>query len=292
MTDSTTPPTGPEPEQSRGGQPQHSGAADDASPGPTEPTAEPSERMTRAERRQAEEGNASGKKKKKGGLLREIGILVVVALVLSVVLQTFIARVYLIPSQSMEPTLHGCAGCTGDRIVVDKLTYRFSDPKPGDVVVFRGPDSWDQEFTSNRSSNTFKRGLQEIGSFVGLVAPDENDLVKRIIATGGQTVQCLPGDAGVTVDGKVLDEPYLLTPPSPLPGANTPCQGRNFGPITVPDGNVWVMGDNRTDSADSRYHIGDELQGTVPESNIIGKARWIVLPFSRIGSISSFDPQN
>ncbi len=248
--------------------------------------------MTRAQRRRAESQEKKTSGKKGGSFLKELGILVVVALVLSVVLQTFIARVYLIPSQSMEPTLHGCAGCTGDRIVVDKLSYRFTDPKSGDVVVFRGPDSWDQEFSSNRSSNTVKRGLQEIGSFVGLVAPDENDLVKRIIATGGQSVQCLPDDAGITVDGEVLDEPYLMDPPSALPGADSACQGRNFGPITVPDGNVWVMGDNRTDSADSRYHIGDELQGTVPESNIIGKARWIVLPFSRIGSISSYDPQN
>lgn len=248
--------------------------------------------MSRSERRRAEAEAEEGKGKKRGSFLKEVGILVVVALVLSVVLQTFVARVYLIPSQSMEPTLHGCAGCTGDRILVDKLTYRFTDPKPGDVIVFRGPESWDKEFSSNRSSNTFVRGLQEVGSFVGLVAPDENDLVKRIIATGGQTVQCLPGDEGVKVDGKLLNEPYLMNPPSPLPGANTPCQGRNFGPITVPDGNVWVMGDNRTDSADSRYHIGDELQGTVPESNIIGKARWIVLPFSRIGSISSVNPQN
>ena len=246
--------------------------------------------MTRSQRRRAEEREESAKKG--GSLLKELGILIVVALVLSVVLQAFIARVYLIPSQSMEPTLHGCAGCTGDRIVVDKLSYRFSDPQSGDVVVFRGPDSWDQEFTSNRSSNTVVRGLQEVGSFVGLVAPDENDLVKRIIATGGQSVQCLPDDPGVMVDGQVLDEPYLMAPPSPLPGADTPCQGRNFGPITVPEGNVWVMGDNRTDSADSRYHIGDELQGTVPEANIIGKARWIVLPFSRMGSISSVDPQN
>ncbi len=249
--------------------------------------------MTRSQRRRAEadkKGNEPGKKG--GSLLKELGILIVVALVLSVVLQAFIARVYLIPSQSMEPTLHGCAGCTGDRIVVDKLSYRFSDPESGDVVVFRGPDSWDQEFTSNRSSNTVVRGLQEVGSFVGLVAPDENDLVKRIIATGGQTVQCLADDPGVIVDGQVLDEPYLMEPPSPLPGADTPCQGRNFGPITVPDGNVWVMGDNRTDSADSRYHIGDELQGTVPESNIIGKARWIVLPFGRMGLIPSVDPQD
>lgn len=224
--------------------------------------------------------------------LREIGILVVVAIVLSVLLQTFVARVYLIPSQSMETTLHGCPGCTGDRIVVDKLTYRFTDPRPGDVVVFKGPPSWDEHFESNRSSNTFIRGLQEVGSFIGLVPPDENDLVKRVIAVGGQTVQCLPGDKGVMVDGELLDEPYRKNPPTALPGSDSPCQGPYFGPVHVPDDHVWVMGDNRTDSADSRYHMGDADSGTVPVSDIIGKARWIVLPLSRIGSIPSPDPQS
>lgn len=224
--------------------------------------------------------------------LREIFILIVVAVVLSVLLQTFVARVYLIPSQSMENTLHGCPGCTGDRIVVDKLSYRFGDPEPGDVVVFKGPPSWNEEFTTHRSSNSFIRGLQNIGSFVGLVPPDENDLVKRVIAVGGQTVQCQPGDKGVMVDGQLLDEPYRKTPPSPLPGAVSPCQGPYFGPVHVPEDHLWVMGDNRTDSADSRYHMGDDMSGTVPVDNVIGKARWIVLPFSRIGSIPSPDPQS
>lgn len=296
----------PDPDTSTSPAGQPAATSQPEAPGPAEPSGQPEEPGSAeaadgadpAERGRAGEAgaaraDASGKKEKKpGSLFKELGILVVVALVLSVVLQTFIARVYLIPSQSMEPTLHGCAGCTGDRIVVDKLTYRFTDPKPGDVVVFRGPESWDREFTTNRSSNTLVRGLQDIGSFVGIVAPDENDLVKRIIATGGQTVQCLPGDDGVKVDGKLLNEPYRMSPPSPLPGADSPCEGRNFGPITVPDGNVWVMGDNRTDSADSRYHIGDEQQGTVPVDNIIGKVRWIILPLSRMGSVASIDPQS
>ncbi len=122
--------------------------------------------------------------KKQRSFWRELPILILVALVLSFVLQTFIARVYLIPSESMEPTLHGCVGCTGDRIVVEKIGYRFGDPQPGDVVVFRGPDSWNSDFVSTRSSNTIVRGAQEVGSVIGIVAPDENDLVKRVIATG------------------------------------------------------------------------------------------------------------
>ncbi|MDG3013979.1 signal peptidase I [Speluncibacter jeojiensis] len=246
----------------------------------------------KAEQDTAGSSGRGGRARKSRSLWKEIPILIVVALVLSVVLQTFIARVYLIPSQSMEPTLHGCPGCTGDRILVDKLSYRFTDPRAGDVVVFKGPPSWDNEFVSNRSKNVVIRGLQNIGSVIGLVPPDENDLVKRIIATGGQTVQCLPGDAGIKVNGKVLNEPYRKNPPTPLPGADSPCQGPYFGPVTVPKGDYWVMGDNRTNSADSRYHMGDDLQGTVPRSDIIGKARFIVLPPSRWGSISSPNPQS
>lgn len=276
--------------------PQHSGAADSSSPDRTGDGADAGTGSAGGHDGHDSGGAQSRDGKKKPGRflrgLREVGILVVVAVVLSVLLQTFVARVYLIPSQSMETTLHGCPGCTGDRIVVDKLSYRFTDPAPGDVVVFKGPPSWNEHFTTHRSSNTFIRGLQEVGSFIGLVPPDENDLVKRVIAIEGQTVQCLPGDKGVTVDGAVLDEPYLKNPPSPMPGADSPCQGPYFGPVTVPEDHVWVMGDNRTDSADSRYHMGDENSGTVPVDDIIGKARWIVLPFSRIGSIPSPDPQS
>ena len=116
---------------------------------------------------------------------------------------TFVARPYLIPSESMEPTLHGCNGCVGDRIMVDKVTYRFSEPQPGDVVVFKGPPSWNAGYKSIRSDNTAMRWMQNALSFVGFVPPDENDLVKRVIAVGGQTVQCRV-DTGITVDGKPL----------------------------------------------------------------------------------------
>lgn len=83
-------------------------------------------------------GSTAEPEKKPRSFLRELPILILVALVLSFLLQTFVARVYLIPSESMEPTLHGCAGCTGDRIVVEKIGYRFGEPQPGDVIVFRG----------------------------------------------------------------------------------------------------------------------------------------------------------
>ena len=233
--------------------------------------------------------------KKQQSFWRELPILILVALVLSFLLQTFIARVYLIPSESMEPTLHGCAGCTGDRIVVEKISYRFGEPEPGDVVVFLGPDSWSANYRSIRSDNPVIRGFQNAGSVFGVVPPDENDLVKRVIATGGQAVECCDDQGRVLVDGKPLNEPYIVNDFPFTPGTLT-CDtdmksGRCFGPVTVPEGNLWVMGDNRNNSADSRYHVGDELQGTVPVDNVRGKAVFIVLPPSRMGLIGSPDIQ-
>lgn len=222
-------------------------------------------------------------KRKKGSFWREVPILVLTALVLTFLIQTFLARVYVIPSASMEPTLHGCPGCTNDRVLVDKLTYRFGDPRPGDVVVFRGTDSWASEFTSQRSDNILIRGLQQAGSLVGLAPPDERDFVKRVIAVGGQTVQCCDKQNRVMVNGTALAEPYAVFI------GHEPQE--EFGPVTVPQGNLWMMGDNRNNSADSRRHVADQRSGTVPVSNVIGKSRVIVLPLSRWQEISDPNPQ-
>ncbi|WP_431306114.1 signal peptidase I [Mycobacterium hubeiense] len=242
--------------------------------------------------------------KRKHGALREAAILVTIALVLYYVMLTFVARPYLIPSESMEPTLHGCHGCTGDRIMVDKLTYRFSEPEPGDVIVFKGPPAWNIGYKSIRSDNTAVRWLQNALSFVGFVPPDENDLVKRIIAVGGQTVACR-ANTGLTVDGKPLNEPYLDPSTMMADPKIYPCLGNEFGPVTVPEGRLWVMGDNRTHSADSRAHCtnvpadaqrgllctGDPTSATVPVDNVIGKARFIAWPPSRWGGVGSVNPQ-
>jgi signal peptidase I len=261
-----------------------------------------------ADEKSADENDSDGVSeeslKKKRGALREGAILLSIALVLYYVMLTFVARPYLIPSESMEPTLHGCTGCVGDRIMVDKVTFRFSSPVPGDVVVFKGPPAWNIGYKSIRSDSPPIRWMQNVLSFVGFVPPDENDLVKRVIATGGQTVECRAA-TGLTVDGKKLNEPYLNVDTMMADPQIYPCLGNEFGPVKVPDDRLWVMGDNRTHSADSRAHCtnlpadarkgllctGDPMAGTVPVENVIGKARFIAWPMNRWGGVTTINPQ-
>jgi signal peptidase I len=217
----------------------------------------------------------------------ELPILVVVALVLTFVIQTFVARVYVIPSGSMELTLNGNNG-TGDRILVDKVVYDFHGPRPGDVVVFKGPPGWDQtEYYVNSSGNPVTHWLHQIASSIGIAKPDEYDLVKRVVAVGGQTVACCDAQNHILVNGKALDEPYVYWEPDRGGAA----QQLRFGPITVPNGDLWVMGDNRNNSDDSRYQNGGGIHGVVPVANVIGKARTIIWPPSRWRGIGDHDPQ-
>ncbi|MEX3503762.1 signal peptidase I [Corynebacterium sp. LK2510] len=219
----------------------------------------------------------------------EIPLVIVLTLFFMLVIQTFIGRVYVIPSASMEPTLHGQDG-KGDRIAVEKISYYFTDPEPGDVIVFQGTDSWNTQYVSNRSANPVIAGIQEVGSWAGLVPPDQNNLVKRIIATGGQTVSCQAGDPAIMVDGEPIDQSYVLSPNfypvNPDTGSEA-CGGDYFGPVQVPENTYFMMGDNRTNSLDSRYHLGDEYQGAIPEDNIRGKVAAIVFPLSRMGTVES-----
>ncbi|WP_413464458.1 signal peptidase I [Corynebacterium sp. 22KM0430] len=236
------------------------------------------------------------KEKKELPWYLEIPLIIGVTFLIVFLVQTFVGRVYMIPSGSMEPTLHGCDGCAGDRIAVEKVSYYFSEPKPGDVVVFAGTPSWNEQYVSPRSDNPVVRGFQELGSYVGLVAPDENNLVKRVIATEGQTVSCQEGDPAVMVDGEPTDQTFTLDPPQfPVgerEGGSEACGGSYFGPVTVPEGNVWVMGDNRTNSGDSRAHMGDQYQGTIPVENIRGKTVARIWPLNRIGLVDSPDIHN
>jgi signal peptidase I len=243
-----------------------------------------------AERPSSSSDDGGGRRRKstsKGrSFVKEMGILVVLALVLTVLIQTFLAKVYVIPSGSMEQTLHGCDGCTNDRVLVDKVTYRFASPSPGDVVVFRGPDAWTHnDFTTQDSSNPVVRVLETMGSWIGLAQVDERDFVKRVIAVGGQTVWCCDPSNRVLVDGKPLDEPYIYY----VPGRGTTRE--SFAPVKVPAGRLWVMGDSRDNSDDSRFQGGGGVNGTIGVADVIGKTRFIVLPPGRWGPIGDHDPQ-
>ncbi|SDN44991.1 signal peptidase I . Serine peptidase. MEROPS family S26A [Klenkia soli] len=214
-------------------------------------------------------------KKEQRSLLKELPVLLLVAVVLAVVVKTFLVQPFYIPSASMEQTLHGCPGCTADRILVTKPPYWFSDPQPGDVVVFEGPAAWPSETQADEPTNWLSRAALFVGRAVGVARPSDRDFVKRVVAVGGQTVQCCDDQGRVTVDGRPLDEPYLYQDDQ-----------RAFGPVTLEAGQLWVMGDHRSDSADSRDH------GPIGVDDVIGKASVIVWPLSRFGWIDSPDIQD
>ncbi len=244
---------------------------------------------SRRERVDEREGRKRGRHRRpprRQPLWREILTLVAVALLLTFLIQHFIGRVYSIPSGSMEQTLHGCPGCDGDRVFVDKIIYNFRDPAPGDVVVFEGPNAWtEHDVKTDPGANVFVKGLRYAGSFIGIAPPDERDFVKRVIAVGGQTVECCDDKNRVLVDGKPLDEPYIYWE------NGVPNSQQQFERVTVPEGTLWVMGDNRNNSSDSRFQGGGGIRGVVPLGKVIGKARYIVLPPSRWRGVGDHNPQ-
>jgi signal peptidase I len=236
--------------------------------------------------RSARHGRRREKRRKAKAPWWELPVLIAVAIAVAVLIKTFLIQPFYIPSQSMENTLHGCAGCSGDRILVNKPIYYLRDPHPGDIVVFRAPtDIWFNEPLPSTPSNPVVKGLRWFGQLVGLVPPDEHDLVKRVIAIGGQSVKCCDDNGNVQISDsgpngpwRSLNEPYVS---SRLPGSEA-----EFGPVTVPKGRLWVMGDNRAQSDDSRYHYvndykNDPVLSTVPKGNVIGKAVIIAWPPSR-----------
>jgi signal peptidase I len=242
------------------------------------PGDEPGDPGSGARSRHSRRGQA-----KKGSLLRELPVLLLIAFVLALVVKTFFVQAFFIPSGSMEQTLHGCTGCTGDRVLVNKVPYWFGEPEPGEIVVFKGPDTWTPEVSVAKPANWLSAALLWLGRTVGVAPPSEDDFVKRVIATGGQTVQCCDAEGRVMVDGKALDEPYIFE--------NTPLESRAFGPVTVPEGRLWVMGDHRSASADSKAHMSDKYSGTIGVDDVIGKAAVIVWPVSRFGLLDSPDIQ-
>jgi signal peptidase I len=240
----------------------------------------------------------------------ELPLLIAIAIAIAIVLKTFVVQPFYIPSQSMEQTLHGCPGCSGDRILVFKPVYHVRDPHPGDIVVFRAPQDWDELAGVQLSGNPVMHAVQLFGQLVGVVPPSEKDLVKRVIAVGGQTVRCCDSNGNVEISDhgtegpwRSLTEPYIYEnstwSKSSTPGQRSVDDTRSFGPVTVPEGRLWVMGDHRSDSADSRYHCGDggggktcdPMNSTVGNDDVIGKAVVIAWPPSRwrtLGTPSTF----
>ncbi|MEU0473984.1 signal peptidase I [Streptomyces olivaceus] len=210
--------------------------------------------------------------KKQRSFWKELPILIGIALVLALLIKTFLVQAFSIPSSSMENTLQ-----IGDRVLVDKLTPWFgSEPDRGEVVVFHDPDAWlAGEPTPDPNA------LQTVLSWIGLMpSADEKDLIKRVIGVGGDTVECNK-TGPLKVNGKALNEPYVYA-------GNTPCsedeQGGQFK-VTVPEGKIWVMGDHRQNSRDSRYNQSDKNGGMVPVDEVVGRAIVVAWPMNRWGTL-------
>ena len=197
---------------------------------------------------------------------RELLVIVVVAAALTLVVKAFVAQVYKIPTGSMENTLQ-----VGDRVLVNKLVYDFRGVARGDIVVFSGQDSWGPN-APPPSNNGFVRLWDEVLSNIGLQS-SQTYYIKRVIGLPGDKVACCT-DGKLTVNGVPLTEtPYLYPGDAP---------SFPFKTVTVPPGHLWVMGDHRGDSDDSRYHTGDPGGGAIPENEVVGRAFLIIWPASQL----------
>jgi signal peptidase I len=207
---------------------------------------------------------------------RELPLLIVIALVIALVIKSFVVQAFFIPSSSMENTLD-----IGDKVLVNKLVYHFRSIQPGDIVVFNGDGSWEPVPAPAKASSDPLVRLYDVTldplfhSILGLfgTAPGQTDFIKRVIGVPGDHVACCTPAGDVTVNGVALHEGSYLYP-------GNPPSTQRFS-ITVPPGRLWVMGDHRSVSWDSRGHMQDPGGGTIPENKVIGRAFMIVWPPSR-----------
>ena len=210
------------------------------------------------------ESAPAGKKRKH--FWRELLIIVVVAATLTLLVKAFVVQVYRIPSASMENTLQ-----VGDRVLVNKLVYHFRGVARGDIIVFSGQDSWGPDAPAP-PDNGFVRLWDDVLSNIGL-SSSQSYYIKRVIGLPGDKVACCT-DGKVTVNGVPLTE-YAYLYPGDAPSFP-------FKAVTVPPGRLWVMGDHRGDSDDSRYHTGDPGGGAIPENEVVGRAFLIIWPPSQL----------
>ncbi len=210
-------------------------------------------------------------------LLRDVVVIFVIAVLVSFLIKTFVARSFYIPSGSMENTLQ-----INDRIIVNELQPSVFPLSRGDVVVFKDPGGW-LPAAAPKTGNPIQQGVGAVLDFVGLGASDSDQhLVKRLIGLPGDHITCCNALGQMSVNGVPLKEPYVL-----LPAGQQAVSAKPFD-VTVPAGKVWVMGDNRYNSADSRYHMDDPTKGFVPLSDVVGRAFVVSWPVSHWTWLSNY----
>jgi signal peptidase I len=205
-----------------------------------------------------------------GRFLRDVAIILVAAIIISFLIKTFLIRSFYIPSESMEATL-----IKNDRIIVNELVPDVTPIARGDIVVFKDPGGWLSAQPPAPEQNPVVGFFDWLLSFVGLTAPDSDDhLIKRVIGLPGDTVACCNEFGQMTVNGVPLEEPYVKL------AQGSAASDLDFE-VTVPDDSIWVMGDNRNNSRDSRYNQDGPSKGFVPYSNVVGRAVLISWPINR-----------
>jgi signal peptidase I len=203
--------------------------------------------------------------------IRDILLILLAAIVISFLIKTFLIRSFYIPSESMQDTLQ-----VNDRIIVNELEPKLVPVQRGDIVVFKDPGGWLPPGTTSTEPNPVAAFFDWALSIVGLTAPDSNDhLIKRVIGLPGDVVACCNAYGQMTVNGVPLDETYLK-----LPAGVTKVSKDDFS-VTVPKNSLWVMGDNRYNSADSRYNRDKPGNGFVPYDDVVGRAVLISWPIDR-----------